>query len=781
MSDPQDLLYTNQFISENIITKEELNKETTYYERFKEYIDNNSKSDTEKYIENNNYESSDINIDKTLFKKWPINNKKNHYPLFDSYINDISVNRYRKEIITKMNIDSRNRDLTKYIYPNSFILDFPKKFTNIKKIVINDIIFPNDIQSISNYNNNLAWQYASENYLINNNIDLSIIPVPDNTKQISFSSLPNAVYTYTVTAGSGNIPDLDNYLVYQTQVIPSNYTVLSLQKNIRSATSAIIHGANLSDTNTNIIEQPYLAYPFRLGTPHLFTSFIDPTTSVVKFVNRIEEVDICAIQTFSPYENNFIENDLFYYFSSQYITNKLYTLDRSLIYILVPASNDITYQYFLNVNCIYTPNPFPLVVTGLSDSVGDLDSSLINFTEFYDINIYLQNGYTQNQLDSISYYKYIDTINFHNNTNNYNKIYLRFGLRISLGNVGGKVYNPNGRFIRPSITENIIFSDSLKNIINNYGNTVNLNSINATFINSTNTTEPGSINGTFKSYNGTSGLFTDFKISSNFIKIGRALLFRWIFDQHNGLYVQYEINTINEKKRSLLHNLAWPIANQTDYIYTLDLNNGFKFVHTNYQSTILNKNNININSLVTKNIYPCLSLNLQKFGNDYFFVSNSYIFLKITFNCGISNEVDHQILNAVSLQNLQYNQNYMQEDLFNVGIGEDYTCISSNNSIPLYKKDSTNILAKILLSNVPSNTDTTLSNIINNNSFVIYYDNCLNNVDSISIDVYDYDNKILTLKKDFSFTLVIHEIKDILKETLVNTKTNNVDSTGHII
>ena len=27
----------------------------------------------------------------------------------------------------------------------------------------------------------------------------------------------------------------------------------------------------------------------------------------------------------------------------------------------------------------------------------------------------------------------------------------------------------------------------------------------------------------------------------------------------------------------------------------------------------------------------------------------------------------------------------------------------------------------------------------------------------------------------------IHEIQDVLKETLVNTKTNNVNSTGHFI
>jgi hypothetical protein len=45
--------------------------------------------------------------------------------------------------------------------------------------------------------------------------------------------------------------------------------------------------------------------------------------------------------------------------------------------------------------------------------------------------------------------------------------------------------------------------------------------------------------------------------------IGRSLLFRWIFDQQNGVYVNFEIETTNEKQRSLLNILAWSIPNKT--------------------------------------------------------------------------------------------------------------------------------------------------------------------------------------------------------------------------
>ena len=71
-------------------------------------------------------------INKTLNRKWPITNSRNHYPLFDTYINDISSNSYRKNVITKVNIDSANRDLSQYLYPNRFSLPFPKVFNGIK-------------------------------------------------------------------------------------------------------------------------------------------------------------------------------------------------------------------------------------------------------------------------------------------------------------------------------------------------------------------------------------------------------------------------------------------------------------------------------------------------------------------------------------------------------------------------------------------------------------------------------------------------------------------------
>ena len=783
MSDPQDLLYTNQFLSTNILSDKQLVQETEYYDRFKNYIDNGITDETDKYINENEYETSPININKTLDKPWPVTNNKNHYPLFDSYIRDISTNRYKKEIITKVNIDSRNRNISKYLNPNSFSIPFSKIFNNIQKFVINDIIFPNISQSITNINNNLAWQYASENYLIENNIDNSIIPTPvPNQKPISYSSLPNSVYSYKTTVGAANVANIDDYLVYQTSITPGFYTVDNLINNIKLETSLVLHGESETDLIKNVIEQPYLAYTKRIGSPHLFSCDIDPISSVVRFVNRINEVNIFALQTFSPYETNFQDNDIFYLFSSLSSGGTAsYTLDTSYIYLTVPAINDITYQYYYNVNCIYTSNAFPLVITDLKTNIGNIDSSLINFTEFYDLNIYLNNGYEESELNSISHYKFIDTITLTNSTGS--TTYLRFALRLSTGNVNGNNYNAKGKIIIPCVTDNVVFSNLLNEFLVAYNDTVTEQSGVVYNYNSTLPVPPIlPTNTTFNAtkYN-TSGVLCDYRYVTNTPLVGSAILFRWIFDKKNSKYINYEYDTNNEKKRSLLHILAWPIANETDQIYTLDINNGFKFIHTNYQADLINNAELNNFSIQKTTNIPNINLNLQYFSNNYYFVNNSYIYLKIYFNNSETTNSDSQYINSVSDFDSQYNQVYVDSRLFNVGIGEDYTSIQNCRNITIYKKNQTGIFTKIILSNTPGNTDTILSNIINNNSYFVNYDTMENNINSVSIQLYDAQMRLLSISNNYSFSLTVHEVIDVLKETLVNSKTNGVTTTGNFI
>jgi hypothetical protein len=304
---------------------------------------------------------------------------------------------------------------------------------------------------------------------------------------------------------------------------------------------------------------------------------------------------------------------------------------------------------------------------------------------------------------------------------------------------------------------------------------------NGTFSTGITGTSTGSFNTNLTNSFYTSGILGDYTYIEKNFSIGRALLFRWIYDKYNGQYVIYEIDTINEKKRTLLHILGWPIANQTQETYTINTNNGFKFVHTNYQSQIINNSNITLYQSSKNYNYPTIKLNLNYFSNNYYFINNSYIYLKIYFDTHENTEKNYYYINALSDNNLKYNQVYVDDSYFNVGIGEDYNCIQNSSNLITYTKNQSYIFTKILLSSIPGNYDTLISNIINNNSYYINYDNVQDNIDFITIEVYDYNMKFLSISNDFSFTLNIHEIKDVLKETLINTKNNNVNTAGNFI
>lgn len=777
MSDPQDLLYTNQFSKSSILSKAELLNNTKNYDLYKDYVDKNNETSTKKYITEDEYESSLINLDRSATQKWPVDKNKNHYPLFDPYINDISTNTYKKSVLTRVNIDSQNRDKSLYNNPNNFNISLNRVFNNVTKLYINDLIFSNPNQAVNNGNNNLSWQYASSKYLLANNIDKTIIPVP-GAIQISYSNLTNSVYKYTTSNSSSNyIPNIDTYLTYQSNIPTGLYTVENMEKEIRKTTSSILHGYPYN-YDSNIIEEPFLSNPQRIGTPHLFTIKIDPVESNVYITNRMEEVAIVAMQTFSPYCTDFKNEDLFYDFSSQ---GSDYVLNTSLVYILLPAYTESTYQYYQNIYNINSSNPFPLVITNLEFDIGNINSNLFNFTIFFDINIYLSNGYTEDQLSSLSYYKFIDTITLNNYSptissdgttqikTSTSRNYLRFGLHLSTGMLNGRVYNKAGKTLKPPKTDNIIFSRFLYNYLSNYNNTA--------LPLSTNTSTGVSLTSYF-----TSGIFKTFKYFDSYEQvIGRSLLFRWIVDKINGNYTIYEINTINVKKRSLLHILGFAIANQSLKVFTTVVNEGFNFVQTSAGTNVINDNITSAVVNYTKISYAKIQLPLYNYGGTYYFTGGSYIFLKIVGNTQSQNINQDQLVNAIPTGLLQYDQVYVTKHFLTVGIGEDYTCLPNNDDLDVYQKDYSGLLAKIILNPVIGNYDINNSNIINNNNTYILYNNVIDSLSDITITVYNSQLELLGNSYEYSFTLNILEDNNVLKETFINTKTNNVSSNGHYI
>jgi hypothetical protein len=727
---PQDLLYTNEFTEKYDGKRYNDNdKRDENYYRYTNYVASTPNNETNEYIITDNYENDPVNINKRLNTKFPIYRNRNHYPLFDPFINDVSVNQYQKVIETKINLDSTLRDRTISQYPNDFVLNLPQVFTNVSKIVINDINIPNITQSINEYNNNICWQYPTKTYLLENNLYNTIIPTTDKLKQINYLTLPNVV---------SNLSD-ENILVYQENITNGNYSIKSFIERFKYQTGKIYHGdlsVNNSTKNQNdyIVEAPYFSYNEFIRTPHLFSVNINPTTNIVKFVNRMEELKVISIQTFSQYTTDFENNDIYYNYSD---TKK--TIDTKYIYVLLKSENNITSAYYSDVS------GFPLVFTGIDINIGNINYDIFNYNEFYDLNIYLTNNYTEDEIKSVPTYKYWDTITINNIK------YIRFAFKVTSGNILN-FYNPNGNIYIPVTTQTLVFNNNIYNI--------------------------------FKE--------NDIEYYDKTFLVGRALLYRWIFDKNNKDYLPYEILSENVKKRSVLNILSWPIPVETYNQILATQNKGFAFVQQNNYGTILNYNSNELNSnladiILYGDITNPSNLNIQYYGEDYYFITPGYIYLKIDFSTSSSN--NNFVENPLQIGNNSINQQYSQNYIFNnfiAGIGDQSICVFGNNNINnslsrftnLFKKDSTNIFSKIQISNIPNSIDNTVSNINLNNVFSVNYTSPIDNLYSIRITLYDSDFKLINNTRDFNFTMIVSEVKDVLKETLVDTKRNTVHITG---
>ena len=127
---------------------------------------------------------------------------------------------------------------------------------------------------------------------------------------------------------------------------------------------------------------------------------------------------------------------------------------------------------------------------------------------------------------------------------------------------------------------------------------------------------------------------------------------------------------------------------------------------------------------------------------------------------------------------LSINKNYSNSYITAIlPLGIPLSC--GEETIKLRQKDKSNIIAKILTSTIPGNINT-LNNNINNKSIIQSFNQILDNIDVIQINILDSNYRILQSNKNYSmvikFTYDVHK----LKETNINTKTNNVDIIGNI-
>jgi hypothetical protein len=185
-------------------------------------------------------------------------------------------------------------------------------------------------------------------------------------------------------------------------------------------------------------------------------------------------------------------------------------------------------------------------------------------------------------------------------------------------------------------------------------------------------------------------------------------------------------------------------------------------------------------NLLSKSIGYPPALNIQYQNGEYFFITEGYVYISLNLFSNKSNDSfkDYYALSGSDINN-QYNQNYVQP-YFNVGIGDNYDCniqkVIGLGELKSINKE--NIYAKIQVSNIPNNIDNTTTNINTNGIVINNYDKPIDNFSEIDIVLVDSFYRQIICLRDFSFTLEVHEIINVLKETLIDSKRNNVSVTG---
>lgn len=725
--DPQDLLYTNKFINTNLINNAQIKKNIKNYNEFKTNYEKEQKFD-DNYLQNAN-----INVNKVNQNHFP-SKFKNRYPVFSDSINDIIENKYKKIYKTNLYIYSKDRNKTLHLFPNNYELEVPKLFNNIRKIILKDVYIPNYLTPINETNNVLCWQYLNLDVLNLEKINYNIIPC---IKREGFIGIPysNLKDSYSEV----ELSKLTNKCFFKY----SNPSVEDFNDYVRNETMKNSHNIELeSPYNDELLPETMTKSLMRT----LFYFDINKESGKVRVINRLEELSILGIQTFGKLSISEIKN---YDIYDSYISTKISGsfLNPNAMYILLEYSGNY-------MNFIQQTQGNPLIITDFP-KIDSYSQNIINFTELYNTNLYydyLSKEEADNNLATISNYKFFDLIEIGKSR------FIRLEVFFSSGNSNNNYYIENGKPIIPILPETYIFNKSLQKFF-----------------------DDGESN-------------TNFRLIHNLHcpKIGRAICFRFVNDSkiiNNNIDDFTLTELLSEKllecnkeiKKSFLIDLfKWDID---DIVYNLEtfdynyLNRKFRFIHCNYQSVEYRLNDT-INNLFKNRdykVYDLLNLyntefiqlqknlNIQKHNDKYYFRVLPFIFIRITFNNNINNDTNNQHMRCVDSKNSQYNNSYIP-----------YFDSLTDNRV-FIKKETNEITAKIKLDNLFGGSNDLFYEI---NEEIIFYEQLYNKLDNVKIEFLTPDGKLVENIFDNSLTLEIYEEKEVLKETLINSKTGIINTNG---
>lgn len=227
--DPEDLMYTNTFISSTST------KDTT---------DNQKQEFIEYYNQKRRSQQIKTSIEK-------INQDVQNYDYFASnsrnVIEKVKDNTIKIEESYIVDIDTRNRDKNLYSSPSDFIIPLGKTFYNVKSIELVSSAIPNTDQTITNTpiqirNNRISWQNR-EDYDLGYFLNASLTTTIDNYVDITITNhyLASQVHQgnfYVNITNSTSNPNIDGERY--AEIVDSNTIRIPFQGGIISTASAIV-------------------------------------------------------------------------------------------------------------------------------------------------------------------------------------------------------------------------------------------------------------------------------------------------------------------------------------------------------------------------------------------------------------------------------------------------------------------------------------------------------------------------------------------------------------